>query len=127
MYDARLLAAVAHHLLKFAQEHGVVLVAVVVLKFAVFLFVLFPIAVARFLLVVQSQQVLRAAIEAALATEAKELVIVAQRDAAIEAPTQDDLYAVGTKVVIRKMAQSPDGGLQLIVQGIERAEVVQLE
>lgn len=67
-----------------------------------------------------------AAIQSALATEAKELIIVTQRDATVDAPTQDDLYAIATKAVIRKVAQAPDGGLQLIVQGMERAEVIQL-
>ena len=36
------------------------------------------------------------AVEAALKTEEKEIVLVAQRDAQVEAPGQDDLYMIGT-------------------------------
>ena len=42
-----------------------------------------------------------AAVEAALATEEREIVIVAQRDASVEAPALGDLYAIGTKAVIK--------------------------
>ena len=39
-----------------------------------------------------------AAIEAALTTEEKELVVVAQRNAGVENPKQDDLYTIGTNI-----------------------------
>ena len=38
-----------------------------------------------------------AATEAALASEGKEIVVVAQRDASIENPALTDLYSIGTK------------------------------
>ena len=40
--------------------------------------------------------------EAALKTEEKEIILVAQRDPQVESPEQDDLYTIGTKAVIRK-------------------------
>ena len=46
-----------------------------------------------------------AAVEAALATEEKTFVVVAQRDASVETPGLDDLYTVGTRAVIKKMAR----------------------
>ena len=47
-----------------------------------------------------------AAVKAALATEDKEIVLVAQRDPDVESPQQDDLYTVGTRAVIRRMSQA---------------------
>ncbi|MEJ2388915.1 MAG: LON peptidase substrate-binding domain-containing protein, partial [Chromatiaceae bacterium] len=47
-----------------------------------------------------------AAIEAALASEDKLLLVVAQRDAGVEEPRGDDLFTVGTKAVIKRMARS---------------------
>jgi ATP-dependent Lon protease len=61
----------------------------------------------------------RAAIEAALATEDKTLVVVAQRDTSHDAPTVADLYAVGTIAVIKKMARSAEG-VEVLVQGSAR-------
>ncbi len=68
-----------------------------------------------------------AAIEAALLTEAKELLVVAQRDAANDAPTPDDFYSFGAKAVIRRMARGPEGSIQIIVQGTERVEILGFE
>ena len=43
-----------------------------------------------------------AAVKAALATEEKEIIVVTQRDSAVEEPTQDDVYAIGTRAIIKK-------------------------
>jgi ATP-dependent Lon protease len=69
----------------------------------------------------------RAAIEAAAASEEKQIVIVAQRDASIEEPQQNDLYTIGTKAIIRKMAKPRDEAIDLIVQGIERVAIIRVE
>jgi ATP-dependent Lon protease len=68
-----------------------------------------------------------AAVDAALAVEDKELLVVAQRDAATETPTLDDLFSIGTKVVIKRMARGQGGAVNLIVQGVERAVLIRLE
>ena len=67
-----------------------------------------------------------AAIEAAVATEEKQLVVVAQRQAGVERPGADDLYNIGTRVVIKKMARG-EGTIELLVQGIERLVLARLE
>ncbi|HYT89492.1 MAG TPA: LON peptidase substrate-binding domain-containing protein, partial [Gemmataceae bacterium] len=67
-----------------------------------------------------------AAIEAALANEEKTLVLVAQRDASVEQPASDDLYTVGTRGVIKKVNRT-EGGLELLVQGVERVALVRFE
>lgn len=68
-----------------------------------------------------------AAAEAALAAEDKAFLAIAQRDAQVESPTADDLYTIGTRAVIKKMARSPAGGIELLVQGVERVAIVRLE
>ena len=45
-----------------------------------------------------------AAVEAALKTEDKTLLVVAQRDAQTDQPTLEDLYPIGTKAVIKQTA-----------------------
>jgi ATP-dependent Lon protease len=68
-----------------------------------------------------------AAVEAALATESKEILVFTQRDADIDTPTKDDLYAIGTKAVIRKMNRSGEGHLELMVLGMERVTLMKLD
>jgi ATP-dependent Lon protease len=67
-----------------------------------------------------------AAVEAALATEEKTLFVVAQKDAANDQPGVDDVYTVGTKAVIRKMARS-EGSVEILVQGQERMTLLKME
>src|SRR5881296_4301951 len=50
----------------------------------------------------------------------KLIAVFTQRDAAIEEPSQADLYPVGTATHIHKMFKLPDGSLRLIVQGLAR-------
>src|SRR5690349_439091 len=68
-----------------------------------------------------------AAVEAALASESKEVLVFTQRDADVDVPTQNDLYPVGTKAVIRKMSRSEQGHLELLVMGMERVAMVKLD
>jgi ATP-dependent Lon protease len=67
-----------------------------------------------------------AAVEAVLATEEKSFVVVAQRDGNNEQPGMDDLYSVGTRAVIKKMARG-EGVIELIVQGVERVTLLKAE
>src|SRR5437660_7899676 len=50
----------------------------------------------------------------------KLIAVFTQRDAAVDDPTQDDLYTVGTAAHIHKVFKLPDGSLRLIVQGLAR-------
>jgi ATP-dependent Lon protease len=63
-----------------------------------------------------------AAVEAALATEEKEILVVCQRDAADETPEKDDLYPIGVKAVIKKVMRVEDV-VQLIVLGKDRFHI----
>src|SRR5947209_3429085 len=68
----------------------------------------------------------RAAVEAALASEDKALVVVAQRDPAQETPGLTDLYGVGVRALIKKMAHG-ENVIELLVQGAERVTIQTLE
>jgi ATP-dependent Lon protease len=65
-----------------------------------------------------------AAVEAALATDEKAFVVSAQRDGSVEEPGPDDLYPVGTRVVIKKMARTPER-FEMLVQGVERVRLTE--
>ena len=69
-----------------------------------------------------------AAVESALATEDKEIIVVAQRDASVETPGAADLYTIGTRAVIRKSGRpKARPHRHLVVQGIERVVIVKVE
>lgn len=67
------------------------------------------------------------AVEAALKTEEKEIILIAQRDPQVDSPQQDDLYTIGTKAVIRRSSRPSNGMMEILVLGVERAVVVKLE
>jgi ATP-dependent Lon protease len=67
------------------------------------------------------------AVEAALRTEAKEILLVAQRDPNVEAPGQDDLFTIGTKAVIRKSTRHGEDMMEILVLGVDRVVIVKLE
>jgi ATP-dependent Lon protease len=68
-----------------------------------------------------------AAVETALATEEKEIVVVAQRDASVDAPGADGLYTVGTRAVIRKAHRQGREHIDIMVLGTERVVVVKVD
>src|ERR687894_1635264 len=68
-----------------------------------------------------------AAVQAALATEEKEIVLVAQRDASNENPGQNDLYTVGTRAVIRKMSRPNENLVEVLVMGVERVVLIRVD
>jgi ATP-dependent Lon protease len=51
------------------------------------------------------------------------LALVTVREADVEQPGWDDLYAVGTAALIHKMIKVPDGTLRILVQGLVRIRV----
>jgi ATP-dependent Lon protease len=67
------------------------------------------------------------AVQGALKTEEKEIILIAQREPHIDNPEQDDLYTIGTKAVIRKSSRVNDGVMEILVLGVERVVVVKLD
>jgi ATP-dependent Lon protease len=68
-----------------------------------------------------------AAVQAALATEEKEIVLVAQKDPSVETPGQDELYTIGTKAVIRKMNRPNENVMEVLVMGVDRVVVLKVD
>ncbi|HEX9924576.1 MAG TPA: LON peptidase substrate-binding domain-containing protein, partial [Anaerolineae bacterium] len=56
------------------------------------------------------------ALEAAL-VDKNQLVVVTQRDADLEDPAPEDLYVIGTEVVVGRMLRMPDGSTNILAQG----------
>ena len=67
-----------------------------------------------------------AAVEGVLASEDKNLVVVAQRHADGDQAGLNDLFTIGTRAVVKKMARGQDT-VELLVQGIERVSLLRAE
>src|SRR5580692_3854057 len=67
-----------------------------------------------------------AAVEKALATEEKEIVVVTQRDVGVDEPAASDLYTIGTRAVIRKVGRGKEQ-LEVLVFGTERVVIVKVD
>jgi ATP-dependent Lon protease len=68
-----------------------------------------------------------AAVNAAVKTEDKTILVVAQRDPAKENPGLDDLYTIGTKAVVKQVGRTDDGTIQALIQGLERVALLKVE
>src|SRR5579864_1001046 len=68
-----------------------------------------------------------AAVEAALVTEEKEVVVVAQRDVSVDSPGAVDLFTIGTRASIRKVARPKEDHIDVLVYGVERVVIVKVE
>ena len=62
------------------------------------------------------------ALEAAM-EEGKNVVLIAQKSAANDDPTPEDLYGVGSIASILQMLKLPDGTVKVLVEGIHRARI----
>ena len=58
----------------------------------------------------------RAAVEAVVGTEEKTFLVAAQKNLEAEQPGLDDLHAVGTRALIKKMGRS-ERGMEILAQG----------
>jgi len=80
----------------------------------VFPYIILPLSVGR------DKSVL--AVDRALA-ESRVILLVAQRDPALDNPGTEELYPVGTAAVIMRMLKLPDGRIRILVQGLSRARI----
>src|SRR5580704_18725065 len=67
------------------------------------------------------------AVEKALSTEDKEIIVVAQRDPAFYSPGAEDLFTLGTRAVIKKVARPNSSQIDVLVLGIERVVIVKVD
>jgi ATP-dependent Lon protease len=63
-----------------------------------------------------------AAVEDALSGD-RLLCLVAQRDADVEEPDPDNLYRIGTVVMVLRVLRMPDGRAKVLVQGLAKARI----
>jgi ATP-dependent Lon protease len=73
------------------------------------------------------REVSLAAVEKALSTEDKEIVIVAQRDPSVDTPGAEDLFTLGTRAVIKKVSRPSPSQIDVLVLGIERVVIVKVD
>ena len=55
--------------------------------------------------------------------ENKDILLVAQKDANVDEPHENDIYRIGTIANILQLLKLPDGTVKVLVEGIERAEI----
>ncbi len=63
------------------------------------------------------------ALEKANASETRQILLLAQRDAATDSPEQQDIYQTGCVAKILQMLRLPDGNVKVLVEGVLRAKV----
>jgi ATP-dependent Lon protease len=53
------------------------------------------------------------------------ILLCSQSEVNIEEPTQDDIFRIGTVANVRQMLKLPNGTIRVLVEGMERAEVIE--
>jgi len=76
----------------------------------------FPISIGRPLSVQAAQAAVR---------EQRQILIVLQRDSALDAPGPSDLHAVGTVANVLRYVTAPDGSHHLVCQGVQRFQITE--
>ena len=66
------------------------------------------------------------ALDAAMKAD-KRIMLVAQKQADVDDPKLEDLHGFGTSATILQLLKLPDGTVKVLVEGLERARVVQLQ
>ncbi|WP_372762788.1 endopeptidase La [Pseudoalteromonas sp.] len=61
-------------------------------------------------------------LEAAMEKD-KQIFLVAQKDATVDEPEQDDIYRVGTIATVLQLLKLPDGTVKVLVEGTQRAKI----
>jgi ATP-dependent Lon protease len=64
-----------------------------------------------------------AAIQYALKTESREILVVTQRDSDVETPEPKDLFPIATKALIKRSGRNSEGKFEILVLGQERVEL----
>lgn len=67
-----------------------------------------------------------AALEEAM-MEDQEIFLVSQKQAAINDPTPDEIFRVGTLAKIKQMLKLPNGTVRVLVEGIYRGEIIKYD
>ena len=62
------------------------------------------------------------ALDAAMKAD-KRIMLIAQKQADVDDPKADDLYAIGTVATILQLLKLPDGTVKVLVEGVSRAQI----
>ena len=54
------------------------------------------------------------------------ILLCSQSEINIEEPTKEDIYRIGTVAKVRQMLKLPNGTIRVLVEGVVRAEIVEL-
>lgn len=57
----------------------------------------------------------------------KQILLVAQKSAEVDAPDLEDVHTMGTLATILQLLKLPDGTLKVLVEGLERAEIIAID
>ena len=57
----------------------------------------------------------------------KQILLVAQKNAAQDDPSADDIYEVGTVSTVLQLLKLPDGTVKVLVEGVRRAKITRYE
>lgn len=60
-------------------------------------------------------------------SEDKQVVLVAQKHASVDEPSQEDLYEYGTVATVLQLLKLPDGTVKVLVEGRKRAKIASIE
>ncbi|MDP4172194.1 MAG: endopeptidase La, partial [Bacillota bacterium] len=55
------------------------------------------------------------------------IFLTTQKDISIDEPSEDDLYKMGTLTKVKQMLKLPNGTIRVLVEGLNRAEIVSFE
>lgn len=53
------------------------------------------------------------------------ILLCSQSEVNIEEPTQEDIFRIGTVAKVRQMLKLPNGTIRVLVEGVERAEIIE--
>jgi ATP-dependent Lon protease len=67
------------------------------------------------------------ALDAAMLTGSKQILLVAQREATEDNPSEKDIYQVGTISTILQLLKLPDGTVKVLVEGIKRGKALDFD
>jgi ATP-dependent Lon protease len=66
------------------------------------------------------------AVEQAMLSAERTILVVAQKEADVERPTGADVYTIGTEAVIGRVLKMPDGTTSILVQGQRRVQLTEV-
>jgi len=57
----------------------------------------------------------------------RQILLTAQKEAAVDIPTEGSLYSIGTVANLLQLLKLPDGTIKLLVEGVDRGQIVSFE